>query len=285
MIVAATFLGGCSALRIGYGTAPDIVYWWLDRYIDFDDGQTPRVREAIAQWFDWHRRTQLPDYADQLARARRDVMADTTPARICAWQAEAVKRARLAWEQIAPDAAAVAMTVTPRQLAYLERRYDKYNVEYRDDFLQADPERRAEAALKRVVDRAESLYGGLDDAQRTRIADGLARSPFDPEVWFAERRLRQQDALRILRTAGRGGQTRDQTLMALNGYAERLERSPRVAYQRYASHLNEFNCAFAAEVHNVTTPAQRRRAADRLAGWEGDLRAVAAAKPRARSEP
>src|SRR5580765_4822032 len=42
-------LGACSALRIGYGAAPDLVYWWLDGYVDFDDTQTPRVREAIGQ--------------------------------------------------------------------------------------------------------------------------------------------------------------------------------------------------------------------------------------------
>ena len=26
---------GCSALRIGYGSAPDLADWWLDRSIDF----------------------------------------------------------------------------------------------------------------------------------------------------------------------------------------------------------------------------------------------------------
>ena len=49
VIIAALLvsLGGCSALRIGYGTAPDLVYWWVDRYVDFNGAQTPKVREAI----------------------------------------------------------------------------------------------------------------------------------------------------------------------------------------------------------------------------------------------
>ena len=268
-----------------YGSAPDIVYWWLDRYIDFEGGQVPRAHEAIARWFDWHRRTQLPEYADQLARAKVEVVADTTPARVCAWQAELVKRAQLAYAQIAPDAAGILTTVTPRQIAHLERRYDQYNADYRDDFLQADPGRRAEAALKRVVDRAESLYGRLDAEQRNRIVEQLARSPFDPELWLAERRLRQQDALRILRAASQGGQTRAEALAALNGYADRLEHSPRPSYQRYVAQLNDFNCAFAANIHNATTPVQRRRAADRIAGWEDDLRAIVAARVRTRIEP
>jgi hypothetical protein len=39
----------------------------------------------------------------------------------------------------------------------------------------------------------------------------------------------------------------------------------------------EFNCGFAATLHNGTSAAQRRSAAKTLAGWEGDLRALVAA--------
>jgi hypothetical protein len=270
---------GCSALRIAYGTAPDLVYWWLDRYVDFDAGQTPRVREAIKQWFAWNRRTQLPDYAQMLARARVEVLADTTPARVCAWQAEAMVRAHVAFDRIAPAAADLMLTITPQQTRYLERRYEKFNAEFRDDFLQPDPRKRADEAFKRTLDRAETLYGRLDDAQRQRIVDGLKRSPFDPELWFAERRQRQQDALQILRRVAAEGASREQALAALRGYVDRLEHSPRDSYRRYSERLNEYNCAFAAGLHNGTSAAQRRVAANKLAGWEDDLRAIATVNP------
>ena len=269
--------GGCSALRIGYETAPDLVYWWLDRYVDFNDTQTARVREATRQWFAWHRRTQLPDYAALLARAGTEVLADTTPARVCEWQAEAVKRAHIAFDRIAPAAADVMTTISPEQIRYLEQRYAKLNAEFRDEFLQPDRAKRAEENLKRTVDRAETLYGRLGDAQRARIVEGLARSPFDADVWFAERRQRQLDVLQMLRRLSAEAAGRDVALMALNGYVERLERSPREPYRRYAERLARFNCGFAASLHNATTPAQRRTAADKLAGWEGDLRAIATA--------
>jgi hypothetical protein len=268
---------GCSALRIAYGSAPDLVYWWLDRYIDFNATQTPRVREAIKQWFAWNRRTQLPDYALMLERARVEVLSDTTPARVCAWQTEVLQRAHVAFDRIAPAAADLMLTITPQQTRYLERRYEKFNAEFRDDFLQPDPRKRADEALKRTLDRAETLYGRLDDAQRERIVDGLKRSPFDPELWFAERRQRQQDTLQILRRLAAEGANRDQALAALRGYVDRLEHSPRDGYRRYGERLNEYNCAFAASLHNATSAAQRRVAANKLAGWEDDLRAIAAA--------
>jgi Family of unknown function (DUF6279) len=277
LCAAALAATGCSALRIGYGTGPDIVYWWLDRYVDFNGDQTARVRQAIRQWFVWHRRTQVPDYAAQLARAQAEALADTTPARVCEWQVEGVKRARIAFEQIAPAAADVMATITPEQIRYLEKRYAKNNAEFRDDFLQPDPARRAEETRKRAIERAEMLYGRLGDAQRARIAESLARSPFDPELWLAERRARQQEALQILRRAAAPGSTREQALAAMRGYVEHLQASPREAYRRYTERLTEFNCATAADLHNATTAAQRRTAAQKISGWEGDLRAIASA--------
>ncbi len=270
-------MAGCSALRIGYATAPDLAYWWLDGYVDFDNAQTPRAREALAQWFAWHRRTQLPDYAALLAKAQAEVLADTTAARVCEWQADVTRRAHTAFERAAPAAAELMLTFTPQQISHIEHRYTKANEEYRDEYLQADAAKRVAANVKRTIERAETLYGTLDDAQRARMAAALARSPFDADGWLTERRQRQQAALQMLTRLTREGASRDQAQAALRAYVERLERSPREPYRRYAERLAEFNCAFAATLHNSTSPAQRRHAAQKLAGWEGDLRAIAAA--------
>ncbi|MEP7298597.1 MAG: DUF6279 family lipoprotein [Burkholderiales bacterium] len=275
---AFTLVAGCSALRIGYSTAPDLVYWWLDRYVDFNGAQTVRVREAIGAWFTWNRRTQLPDYAALLARAQVEVVADTTAARVCEWQAELIKRAITAADRATPAAAEILLTFSPQQIAHIERRYAAVNDDFRDDYLEPDTAKRAAAALKRTVERAETLYGTLDDAQRARMAAALARSPFDAELWLNERRLRQQDALALLRTLTGDKATREQAEAALRAYVGKIEHSPREAYRRYAERLSEFNCAFAATLHNGTSVAQRRHAAGQLAGWEADLRALAKAK-------
>ena len=269
-------LSGCSALRIGYSQAADLAYWWFDGYADFNGDQTRRVREALAQWFGWHRKTQLPDYAQLLVRAQAKVRGDITPARVCEWQGELLKRARTAWEQAAPAAAEWALSITPQQIQHIERRYAKANDEFRDDYLQEDPRERVEATIKRTVDRTESLYGRLDATQRTRIAAAMARSPFDPELWLAERKQRQQEALQLLRRLVAEGASPEQAQGALRVYVGQLERSPRETYRRYSERLAEFNCAFAAGLHNSISAAQRRTALNKLSGWEADVRALAA---------
>jgi len=269
-------LAGCSAVRFGYNQAPELVYWWLDGYADFDATQSPRVREALAQWFAWHRRSQLPDYADLLARAQADVLADTSPERACRWWAELRRRGELAAEQALPYAAGLIPTLSPQQLQHVERRQAKVNDEFRSEYLARDPAQRLKDSVKRAVERAEFLYGTLDDSQRERVAQLVAASPFDPELWFAERLHRQQDALRVMRRLTSEPAPRDTALAALRAHVERTSRSPREHYRRYQERLESFNCGFAAGLHNATTPAQRQAAAARLKGWEVDLRALSA---------
>jgi len=280
--VVALF-GGCSALRIGYRQASDLMYWYLDGYVDFNAAQTPRVREALTQWLVWHRRTQLPDYAALLARAQTEVLADTTAARACEWQHEVIVRVDAAFDRAVPELADFLLTVTPQQVQHVERRQAKANDEFREEYLQPDPRKRAVMTLRRTIERAESLYGKLTDAQRARLAEALLRSPFDPESWLAERRQRQQEALSLMRRFGGDGAASEQAQAALRAYVQRMQNSPREPYRRYAERLNEFNCASAAALHNGTNTVQRRAAAQKLAGWEGDMRALVVDVPRSLS--
>src|ERR1700690_2618283 len=94
-IIAALLLSLTLALcacgmvvKLAYNQGSSIAFRWLDAYVDFDDAQSMRVRAALDEWFAWHRRTQLPDYADRFARAGVEVLADTTANRVCGWNAE-----------------------------------------------------------------------------------------------------------------------------------------------------------------------------------------------------
>ena len=276
LLLATVLLGGCSALRLGYNQAPDLAFWWLDGYADFDDNQSLRTRDGLAAWFAWHRRTQLPNYAALLVRAQTEIVADMPAARMCTWWGELYERFDVAIDRAVPDIAEVMLSFKPEQLRHMERQHAKKNAECRSEYLDGDAAERAAQNLKRTIDRAETLYGRLDDVQRARIGRALAASPFDAEAWFVERRRRQQDALQLLRRLIAEGASREQAQAAVRAYALRVKRSPNEAYRQYQERLTQFNCGFSAELHNATTPAQRQTAVDKLKGWERDLRALVA---------
>ena len=283
LAVVLLALAGCSMVRLAYDQAPNLVYWWIDGYVDVSGEQTPWLRDAIDGWFAWHRRSQLPEYAALLARAQREVLEPTTAARMCAWSAEIERRVDLALEAAVAPAAELTLTLTPEQLQHVERRMGKDNEEARADFLQADAAERQAASLKRTLGRFEMLYGRLDAAQRERLATMLAASTFDPERWLAERRARQREtlqALAMVSTAARNGGDRDALLRqaeaAVRMVVERSLRSPRPEYRAYQQRLKHDNCLLAANMHNAMTPAQRQAARVKLKGWEDDVRSLMA---------
>ena len=272
--VLAVLLAGCSSLRLGYNNGPQLAWWWLDGYVDFSREQAPQVKQGIDRWFEWHRATQLGEYVALLTVAGAEVLADTTPARACRWQLQLRDAMDPALERALELAADLLPGLGEPQLRHLEQRYAKANDEMRADFLQADLALRARESLKRTVERAERLYGDLAEAQKLVIAEGVAASPFDPERWLADRERRQRDTLQVLRRLLAERADRDQRLAALRTLVARAEVSPDRDYRAYQQRLATYNCAFAARIHNATTPAQRRQAQRTLQGWEQDLRAL-----------
>lgn len=269
-------LSGCSALRLAYGNGQQLAWWWLDGYIDFAGEQTPRAKEAIDRLFEWHRATQLTEYAATLAIAAAQVTEPTTPAATCQWQRRLRDLLEPALERSLQLGADLVPGLGEAQLKHLEERFATNRAEMREKFLQPGVDARRQAALQRTVDRVEQFYGRVGDAQRSVILAGLAASPFDPEAWIAERERRQKDTVQTLRRLVAEKAARDQVIAGMRTLVERSERSPDPAYRAYQQRLADYNCAFAAQIHNATSPAQRAAARERLKGWEEDLRSFLA---------
>lgn len=282
-IIAATLLAlalaGCSTLRLAYGQADTLVYWWADGYVDFTQAQAPHAREAIARWFEWHRRSELPDYAALLDTAAGEVLHDTTPQRLCAWTAELRVRIDRAVEQSLPVVATLAMGFDAAQLERLETRQAELAAEWREEFLRPDAQDRLEAAVRRVRERIEQLYGRLDEAQRESIRRSVSASPFDAQRWVSERERRQRDLAQVLRELHAAGATDRQAGASperLRAVWQRVKQSPDPAFRRYQEELIAYNCARFAEFHNATSAEQRQAAQRRLKGWRADLLQLAA---------
>jgi hypothetical protein len=277
MIMLLTpWMAGCSAIRLGYANGPQLAWWWLDGYVDFSREQTPAAKQAVDRWFDWHRSSQLIDYATLLASTQAPILESTTATQACRWQDRIRDKLEPAIERALAEFADLLPGLGEPQLRHLEQSYAKRNDDMRSNFLQPDPEARLKEAVRRTVDRAEQLYGSLETSQLRLIAQGVAASPFNPEAWLAERQHRQRDTLQTLRRLIAERADRDTRLAALRALMARTERSPEPDYRAYQLKLTNYNCGFAAQIHNATTPAQRQKARERLKGWEEDLRALAA---------
>lgn len=271
-------LAGCSAWRLGYNQGPLLARWWLERYIDFDDEQLPLVKEGLAQWFAWHRSSQLPDYARLLARLGGESQQNMTPEQACRWGDELRRRAVLASESLLAPAARVVPELQGAQLEQMQARFDKRNAEFRKKIVQPKLEDRRRESVKRTVERIEDFYGRLEPAQRQLVAAALEASPFDADAWYAQRQAQQREILATLRQLQAERADRDRALSVLRTLHARLTQPPPPDPSSYEQRLLRHNCEFAARLHNSTTPAQRQHLRDKLHGWEADTRVLAAAR-------
>jgi hypothetical protein len=277
ILLTGPFLTGCSALRLGYANGPTLAWIWIDGYFDFSRAQSPEVKRRLDSWFAWHRSTQLNDVAALLVSAQADVAEPTTPAATCRWADRAREQLEPALQRAVAEFAELVPGLGDAQLRHLERRYAKIIDDMRGDYLQPDLAERDRESFKRAVDRAEQLYGSLDETQLRVIRSGVAASPFNPDQWLVERQRRQRDVLQTLRKLQAERADLPQRVAALRGLVDRTERSPNADYRAYQVKLTDYNCTLAAQIHNATSPAQRQKAREKLKGWEEDARSLVAA--------
>lgn len=266
-------------MRLGYDQGPFLAHWWLDSRLAFTPEQSARTKEALAQWFAWHRATQLNDYASWLARTRGETGAAVTPQQVCRWSDEARRRIDPLMERVLPLAAEVVPTLSAEQLARLERRLEDDDAKRRKDFLQPRTEQRWEASTERTIERFETFYGTLEPAQRALVAASVRASPFDTARWWAERQASQAEMMATLRKLSGDRRPREQVSADLRKAMERRWLAAAPDSSGYRERLALHQCELAASVHNAATLAQRRHLADKLQGWEGDLRALASRAP------
>jgi hypothetical protein len=272
MVVVSAALLGCSTIKLAYNNLPDVAYWWLDGYVDFNSAQTPRLREQLPQLLAWHRRNELPKLLALLEKAEQLAPGDLTPAQVCAFGTD-VRGSLLATAlQASQPGAELASSLGDAQLRQLEIKYAKNDAAYASDWLERSVASQRDKRYGRFLDRGEDFYGTLDDAQRKLLRDIVDRSIFDARRVDAERRRRQQESLAMLRGFSNGAAPMNDVRAGIDAYAQRIAEPPAGPWRDYQRALLQEGCGDIAELHNATRPAQREAAVRRLRGYAQDVR-------------
>ena len=276
VLALAAVLGACSAIRLAYNNLPELSYWWLDGYLDFDGSQTPKVRDDLARLLEWHRRNELPKIAALLQEAEALAPGDITPVQACAMTDRIRDRLLAVSERAEPAGTELALSLGEAQLQQLERKYAKNNADYRKDWLDRSPARVQEKRYDQFLDRFEDFYGRLSPEQRELLRQQVAQSVFDPKLQDVERRKRQQEALVLLRGFVANRTPPTEARAALHAYLQRIADPPPGPWREQQQALLQEGCRNLAALHNGTSAAQRAQAVKRLQAYQNDLRQLVA---------
>ncbi len=270
MIVLA--LTACSVVRVAYNQADHLAYWQMNRAFDFNDDQAVKVKGAIRQWFQWHRRSQLPLYASFLTRAEKEALGPVSAALACERRAELEDLGRNAINQAIPAMADLVLSLSPDQIKHLEKYQAKTNDDFRDDYLEDDVDDRNEAAAKFLFKVAEIFYGRLDKSQREHLKSEIAALPLNAQNVYEERLVYQNGFVQVIRKLQAQKATPAQAQQALRELFQQFFDPPREPLRSQRRQWIDAGCKLTSSLHEQTTPTQKEKAAQRLRDWDSDLR-------------
>jgi hypothetical protein len=268
---------GCSTIRFTYSHGDTLLYWWLNAYLDLDSDQSDWVKKDIDQLFQWHRSTQLRDYAGLLANWQRQLAGNPTQADLLAGYRDIKARTELLAFKALPEMADLARSVKPEQIAQMEKKFRANNDDFRKKFMSGDAEKQRRARFKKAMDQLELWFGHFSSDQEAQLRRASDARPLDNEVWLQERMLRQQKIIALLRRVQQQKLNKEQTMAAthalLRDFFDRMDAPDRKAFfDAYVDNTSKFILT----AIKIATPAQKAHAQKRMQGWIDDFTTLAA---------
>ena len=195
--VVALMLSGC-AVRFVYNQLDWLVPWYLDDYMQLEGPQKTLFKQRLDTYLAWHRKEQLPLYADFLdqvaGRAEKGMSHDD----IAHIQARTEQLAQVMIDRLKPDMMELFAMANDEQVASLFHKFEEDNAKYLKENVKVSPRKQRRQRQQEVINYTERWTGSLDEKQRKLIADWSRRFELMQQEVFDTRLLWQQEFKRIL---------------------------------------------------------------------------------------
>ena len=276
LIVLLALTAACSTIRFSYNHGDTLLYWWLDAYVDFEGDQSDWVKRDIGELFQWHRKTQLHDYAALLGTFQRQLAGNPTQADLIGDYREMRSRTETLAMKAVPDMVDLARSLTPDQIAQMEERFKKKNDEYRRKFVSGSVDKRQEARFDKSMEQFKLWFGSFNREQEAALRRASDARPLDSATWLEERIQRQRKILALTRKIQQEKPSKEQTgamITALvHDFFTHMEAPERKGF--YDTYINATTTYILTAI-KIATPAQKAHAQKRMQGWIDELNALA----------
>jgi hypothetical protein len=259
---------------MAYNNADTALRFMASSYLELDPAQAEDMSERIARFHQWHRRSEVPAYADLMRsaseRAARGITADDV-----AWGLDNVRsRYRKFAAKAAEDAAPVLATLNSEQISALERKFADNNGKFEKDFLQADDAKRRRAQTKRMLERFRDFTGDLSVDQEARIDLFVLTYENHVAVRYEDRRQWQRQFVAAIKTL-HGSPALGPGLADLFNHPEKRRTE---AFIREDRAWDGGLAQLIVELDGSLSPEQRAHVVRRLSEYASDFAALAGSK-------
>lgn len=191
-------LVGCLSPRFIYNQMDWAIVWYLDGFFSLNAEQKEQLREAVDRNMEWHRREQLPHYAEFCHALERDTAGSITPEMLEKRWNEMLRL----WDEFLvhamPDAAAFFLSLDEQQIEDFLEKMDVENEELWDEYAGETAEQRLDRRQKVAVKNFQRVIGRLTGEQKDFIRASMANLHDIANEWLESRRQWQVEFYELI---------------------------------------------------------------------------------------
>ena len=196
-IVAA--VAACS-LKTVYNRLDELIPKYVEGVVTLDDVFEERLDERASLLLDWHRSTQLKQYAAWLQSVQQDMGEQLTEERLD----QHIRTMEAFWlalfVRLNDEMAYLLPMLDQTQQEELFSYLGDSNEEFREEFIDPEPDERTEDYAGRMIDTYGNWLGGLTDDQARAVEQAAGELVSTAELRL-QRRLEWQQGIRDILTA------------------------------------------------------------------------------------
>ncbi len=271
LVCISSLLCSCSSIQLGYNQADFLIKWWIDDYIDLSSDQVRFYDQAFPVIAKKHRQEELPKALQKLrilsAKLDQPLLIDDGVMLVKDIQSFSRNSVNLLLE----DASTLAFMLKANQMAHLENAFVKSNKKYQSDYLKGTPEEQFDHRVEKVIERAESIGGNLNKAQKIQIREIAKEHLMDMSIVYQTRLFKQQLILKTLKQIIQDQPTPSQVKTILNQLLDDLEFGSTKEQKEFESNRLMNSGILIAKISQVFDDQQRKKSQVKIQNWEKDL--------------
>jgi hypothetical protein len=266
-LAAAALLVACTALRLAYDNADTYLLFRAKSYLDLDAKGSDELDERIDEFFAWHRRTALPQYArlseEAAKRVTRGLSREDLVWGYDSLVAHARQSLRFAAERVAP----LLDRLTPQQVAHMERRFAEDNRKFAREYLRGSEAERRKRRARRLEERLEDWLGNLSHVQAEKVKQFSERTPLYDELRAKDRQRMQAEFVDMIR--------KRETQKRLPDWIANWDHGRDPAHLAASERFRQEYLTLLLEIDKTLSSEQRNRAAANFRRYAEDFRVLA----------
>ena len=163
-VAAVILLSGCT-VKFYYNQLDWLVPWYVDDYVSLTSQQEDMLQEHLDEYLLWHRKQQLPVYADFLEWAATASEDGLDSEEIQHLQERLNHFIATMFTRLAPALVDLFQSLSDEQVEELFANFENENLEYTEERIEISERKHREERAEELIDLVERWTGNLDDPQ------------------------------------------------------------------------------------------------------------------------